>query len=129
MIDKKSKDSILDTNDKMLKEIRCLLGLVGTGLKIANKEKNYIFLIRLGNCQDLLGLSQASIKLVMRIIKEDANKKDAKKAVMELLAVATEHLELAKFNYACYLEIRKNPDRSAEEIMEAASKRTESLYI
>lgn len=129
MIDEITRNSILDSTEKMLKETRSLLLFVGTGLKIAIKDGNNISLIRLQNSQDLIELAQSRIKTILTILKTEADKKDAEKAIIELLAIATEHFEMAKLSYAYYLEHRENPDRSYEEIMKVASKRTDSLYF
>ena len=137
MINESFRNSILDTNMKMLKETKSLLLFVGTGFKIANKDEDTISYFRLFNCQNFIGLAQASIETNLQVIKKYTNKyannedacKEIERTAEELLAIATEHLELAKFNYAYYLEYRNNPDRSVEEIMEAASKTQESLLF
>lgn len=129
MLDEITKINILDTSDKMYKEIRCLLGLVGTGLKIADKKGNYIFFIRLDNCKDLLQAAKFRIEAARGVVLTDADAEDAREAAKEFLAMASDHIRSAKFNYAYYLEIRKNPDRNDKEIVEAATKRMESLYI
>lgn len=129
MIDEDLKVKILDFSDKMYREIRCLLGLVRTGLKIADKKGNYIFFIRLDNCMDLLQAAKFKIEAARGVVLTDANAEDAEEAVKEFLAMAVDYVNLAKFNYAYYLEIRINPNRDAKEIVEAATKRKESLYI
>ena len=137
MIDKNFQNGILDTTDKMLKEIRSLLLFVRTGLKIAGKDEDVISHFRLSNCQSFLGSAQADVKTALDGLEKYSNKyanneaasNDLKRYIEELLAMATEHLEMAKFNYAYYLEYRNNPDRSIEELMEAASKAEESLLF
>lgn len=137
MIDKNFQNGILETTDKMLKEIRSLLLFVKTGLKIADKDEDVISHFRLSNCQNFLGSAQADVKTVLDGLEKYSNKyanneaasKDLKRYIEELLAMATEHLELAKFNYAYYLEYRNNPDRNIDELMEAASKTEDSLLF
>ena len=137
MIDKNFQNGILDATDKMLKEIRSLLLFVKTGLKIADKDKDVISHFRLFNSQKFIELAQADLSSALDGLEKYSNKyannevasKELKRMIEELLAMSTEHLELAKFNYAYYLEYRNNPDRSIEELMEAASKTEESLLF
>jgi len=130
IVDEELKVKVLDFSDNLYKEIRCLLGLVRTGLKIADKKKeNYIFFIRLDNCKDLLLAAKFRIEMARDVVLADANAEDASEAVKEFLAMAVDYVNLAKFNYAYYLEIRINPNRDTKEVVEAATKRKESLYI
>lgn len=137
MIDENFQNSVLDVTDKMLKEIRSLLLFVRTGFKIADKNEDVISHFRLSNCQNFLGSAQADVKTALDGLEKYSNKyanneiasKELKRFIEELLAMTTEHLEMAKFNYAYYLEYRNNPDRSIEELMEAASKAEESLLF
>lgn len=131
------KISILNHINEMLREIKSLSLFVGTGIKIADKDEDIISHFRLFNCQNFLGSAQANLNTALRTIEKYASKyanneaasKEIERMSEELLAMATEHLELAKFNYAYYLEYRNNPDRSIEELMEAASKTEESLLF
>lgn len=137
MIDKNFQNGILDVTDKMLKEIRSLLLFVKTGLKIADKDGNIISHFRLFNSQKFIELAQADLSSALDGLEKYSNKyandeiasKEFKRFIEELLAMATEHLKIAKFNYAYYLEYRNNPDRSIEELTEAASKTKESLLF
>lgn len=129
IVDEDLKEKVLDFSDNLYKEVRCLLGLVRTGLKIADKKENYIFFIRLDNCKDLLLAAKFKIEAARGVVLADANAEDASEAVKEFLAMAVDYVNLAKFNYAYYLEIRINPNRDTKEIVEAATKRKESLYI
>ncbi len=131
------KTSILDQINKMLKEIRSLSLFAETGIRIADKDEDIISNFRLYNCQNLLGSAQVNLNSAIRTIEKYASKyanneaasKEIERMLKELLAIAVEHLELAKFNYAYYMEYRNNPDRSIEELMEAASKTEESLLF
>lgn len=129
MIDEELKANTSDHINKMLEEIRSLSLLVETGLKIADKDENLVSHFRLLNAKSFLGLAQADLLTALYGMEKFASKKGSKRIVEELMTMATEHLSLAKLSYAYYMEYRNNPDRSVEEVFEAAADTMESLYI
>lgn len=129
MIDEELKANTLDHINKMLEEIRSLSLLVETGLKIADKDIDYVSHFRLFNAKSFLGLAQADLLTALREIEKCASRKGSERIVEELITMATEHLSLARLSYAYYMEYRNNPERSVEEIFEAAADTVESLYI
>lgn len=124
MINEKLKTNTLDHINKMLEEIRSLSLFVETGMKIADKDEDLVSHFRLHNAKCFLGLAQVDLSTAPHWVN-----KGSERVVEELITMATEHFELAKLSYAYYMEYRNNPDRSVEEVFEAAADTVESLYI
>jgi len=124
MISEELKADTLDHINKMLEEIRSLSLLIETGLKIADKDEDLVSHFRLHNAKCFLSLAHVDLSTAPHWLD-----KGSERVVEELITMATEHFELAKLSYAYYMEYRNNPERSVEEIFEAAADTVKSLYI
>lgn len=124
MISEELKANTLDHINEMLEKIRSLSLLVETGMKIADKDEDLVSHFRLYNAKCFLGLAQVDLSTAPHWLD-----KGSERVVEELITMATEHLSLAKLSYAYNMGYRNNPERSVEEIFEAAADAAESLYI
>lgn len=87
---------------------------------------NHVSLVRITSCLGTLQLASSLIEVAVKslaTLSEGEYKNASKNLFTEIFRAVDDLIEVAKLNYAYFQELLENPDRSYEELKDAASKR------
>lgn len=107
--------------------IKVLLTMATTGKALVKGTiGNHVSLVRITSCLGTLQLASSLIEVAVKslaTLSEGEYKNASKNLFTEIFRAVDDLIEVAKLNYAYFQELLENPDRSYEELKDAASKR------
>lgn len=107
--------------------IKALLSMATTGkalVKMTIGGPGHVSLVRITSCLGTLDVASNMLVAATKHLATEPTVKNADKNLFtEIFHAVNDLIEVAKFNYAYFQELTEDPDRSTEELKDAASKR------